>query len=93
MPTPEAWLENLDHLHRIANGMPDLAIVNDPDESEELGAVEAEDRFQELDAVFTNIANEVLRLLEESPQELKVPLLKFIFGLFVVGAIEHTDDK
>jgi hypothetical protein len=93
MPTPEAWLANLENLHRIANGLTDEVVVVNPDEPEELGREELEDRFVELDAIFGRIAEEVLKLLEASPQELKVPLLKFVFGLFVVGALEHQDDE
>lgn len=94
MPTPEAWTQNLENLHRIANGIPDdVSTVADPDESEELGEVEPEDRFEELDVILTRISEEVISLLDVAPPEIKVPFLKFIFGLFIVQAFEKADDE
>lgn len=93
MPTPAAWLENLENLRRIANVTREA--VPEPEEEPEVEGIspeEARNRFVELDTALTAIAEETIRLLAEAPEEVKVPLLKFILGLCMMQAFDKVAD-
>ena len=92
MPTPQSWLDNLDRLNKIANGItvdPEVFVAeNQTDEAE----VDPEDA-KLIGEPITKIAEETLRLLETAPPEVKVSLLSFVFALIIAKTLEAADGK